>query len=84
MEELIYGSNKALLIALLLAALPVGVATLVGLLVGIVQTITQLQEASLPFGLKVIAVIGVLLFSADWLSARMLAFANEMFALALR
>lgn len=52
MDEIIYSSNKAMLLIVMLSAIPVIVATVVGLLVGLIQTVTQLQEQTLPLGLN--------------------------------
>lgn len=57
MDELIYASNKAMELILKLSLFPVAVATVVGLVVGLFQTVTQIQEQTLPFGIKLIAVI---------------------------
>ncbi|KVM73927.1 type III secretion apparatus protein [Burkholderia ubonensis] len=84
MVELTYASNKALMLVILLSAAPVAIATLVGLVVGLFQTVTQLQEQTLPFGLKLLAVFGCLLALSGWLSTRILAFAVEMISIGLR
>ena len=55
MDELIYAGNKALQLTLILSLPPVIVATLVGLLIGLFQTVTQIQEQTLPFGIKLVA-----------------------------
>lgn len=44
MDSIIYVSNKAMLLIVILSAIPVIVATVVGLLVGLLQTVTQLQN----------------------------------------
>lgn len=62
---------------------PVAVATCVGLIVGLVQTVTQLQEQTLPFGLKLLAVFGCLFAISGWLSDKVLNFAVEVFQIAL-
>ncbi|EDY1894259.1 EscS/YscS/HrcS family type III secretion system export apparatus protein, partial [Salmonella enterica] len=56
MNELVFAGNKALYLVLCLSAWPVAVATLIGLLIGIFQTVTQLQEQTLPFGLKLLGI----------------------------
>lgn len=68
--------NKSLLLILLLSAAPVAVATLVGLAIGLFQTVTQLQEQTLPYGAKLLSVIACLLVLMSWMSARMLDFAR--------
>lgn len=57
MDQIVYLSNKTMLLIVLLSAIPVIVATTVGLLVGLLQTVTQLQEQTLPFGIKLLAVL---------------------------
>lgn len=68
--------NKSLLLILLLSAAPVAVATIVGLAIGLFQAVTQLQEQTLPYGAKLLAVIACLLLLMSWMSARMLDFAR--------
>ncbi|WP_227724612.1 type III secretion system export apparatus subunit SctS [Yersinia proxima] len=83
MEQIIYASNKAMLLIVILSAIPVMVATAVGLLVGLIQTVTQLQEQTLPFGIKLLAVFGSLFMISGWLSDRIMNYATEMLAIAL-
>lgn len=75
MDDFIDLGNKTLLLVLLLSAIPVLVATVVGLAVGLFQTVTQLQEQTLPYGAKLLAVIVSLVVLLGWMSARMLDFA---------
>ncbi|WP_019211426.1 type III secretion system export apparatus subunit SctS [Yersinia massiliensis] len=83
MDEIIYASNKAMLLIVLLSAIPVFVATVVGLLVGLIQTVTQLQEQTLPFGIKLLAVFGSLFMISGWLSDKVMNYATEVLAIAL-
>lgn len=83
MDEIIYASNKAMLLIVLLSAIPVCVATVVGLLVGLIQTVTQLQEQTLPFGIKLLAVFGSLFMISGWLSDKVMNYATEVLAIAL-
>lgn len=83
MDEIIYASNKAMLLILVLSAIPVMVATVVGLLVGLIQTVTQLQEQTLPFGIKLLSVFGSLFIISGWLSDKVMNYATEMLAIAL-
>ncbi|AJI82875.1 type III secretion apparatus protein [Yersinia enterocolitica] len=83
MENIIYASNKAMLLIVLLSAIPVMVATVVGLLIGLIQTVTQLQEQTLPFGIKLLAVFGSLFMISGWLSDKVMNYATEVLAIAL-
>ncbi|AJY09638.1 EscS/YscS/HrcS family type III secretion system export apparatus protein [Burkholderia dolosa] len=83
MGDVAYASNKGLYITLMLIVGPVAVATIVGLVVGLIQTVTQLQEQTLSFGVKVLAVSLCLFLLAGWYGEVMLAFSREMIGLAL-
>jgi len=74
MDSIIDIGNSALLLVLMVSAIPVVVATVVGLLVGLLQTVTQLQEQTLPFGAKMLAVVVALLLMLGWMSQALLDF----------
>lgn len=84
MDDLVFAGSKALYLVLLLSAGPVLVATLVGLLVGLFQTVTQLQEQTLPFGIKLLAVSLALFLLSGWYGETLLSFCREVFRMALR
>ena len=48
---------KALYLVLMLSMPPIVVASLIGILLSLIQAITQLQEQTLTFGVKLIAVV---------------------------
>ncbi|QXI27107.1 EscS/YscS/HrcS family type III secretion system export apparatus protein [Pseudomonas vanderleydeniana] len=83
MSDLVYAGNKTLYLILLLVAWPIIVATVVGLVVGLIQTVTQLQEQTLPFALKLLAVSACLFLLAGWYGETLLAFSWEIMRLAL-
>ncbi|PUA19947.1 EscS/YscS/HrcS family type III secretion system export apparatus protein [Glaciimonas sp. PCH181] len=84
MSDLVYAGNQVLYLVLLLSAPPIAIATLLGLLVGLFQTVTQLQEQTLPFGIKLLAVCLCLYVLSGWIGETLLNFGSEMFSLALR
>ena len=83
MNELIMIGNRTLLLVLLLSAAPVIVATLVGLVVGLFQTVTQLQEQTLPFGAKMLAVVATVLVLMGWMARMLIDFGLLNFGRAL-
>lgn len=83
MDEIIYASNKAMQLIVVLSAIPVMVATVVGLLVGLIQTVTQLQEQTLPFGIKLLAVFATLFMASGWIADKVINYATEVLAIAL-
>ena len=56
-------------------------ALVVGFAVSLVQSITQIQEVTLSFVPKAIAVGVALLVCGHWMIAEMVSFTHEMFAL---
>ncbi|MDR5760152.1 MULTISPECIES: type III secretion system export apparatus subunit SctS [unclassified Caballeronia] len=59
-------SGDALLLVFWLSLPMLAVATAVGLLLGLVQSVTQIQDQSLPYGAKIICVGLVLIVAAPW------------------
>lgn len=83
MDSLAFAGNKALYLILVLTAGPIFVATIIGLLVGLFQTVTQLQEQTLPFGIKLLAVSLCLFLLSGWYGEVLVNFGKEVFHLAL-
>lgn len=83
MNEIAYAGNKTLYLILILSAFPIIVATVVGLLVGLFQTVTQLQEQTLPFGLKLLSVALCLFLFTDWYGDVLVGFAKEVIRMAM-
>ncbi|MBS7528411.1 flagellar biosynthesis protein FliQ [Fusibacter paucivorans] len=54
---------------------------LVGLIIAIFQATTQIQEATLAFVPKIIAVFLVLMFAGSWILNTLVTFTNEVFNL---
>ena len=60
---------KAAVLILLLSMIPIVVATFVGLLVSLLQALTQIQEQTLSFAIKLIAVFATLMLAMNWIGA---------------
>lgn len=70
---------QALYLVLMLSLPPIVVASVVGIVFSLIQAITQLQEQTLSFGVKLIAVIATLFMLGGWLSGQILRYATEIF-----
>jgi type III secretion protein S len=69
-----------MLVVVLLVSLPVvGVAVIVGLLVGMLQAVTQIQDQSIAYGLKLLAVIATIALAAAWAGGELLQYARHIF-----
>jgi type III secretion HrpO family protein len=72
-------SYQALLMILILSGPPILISMVVGLFVAVFQAATQIQEQTLSFTVKLIAVIGTLLLMGGWLGGQILQFTNTIF-----
>jgi len=78
-EFIIQLAQKALLTLLLTAGPMLGLGLLVGLAVSIFQATTQIQEQTLTFVPKIIAVLGSIVIFGPWMLNTMLEFASNLF-----
>lgn len=71
--------NEALWLVLILSAPPIIVASIVGLAVAIVQSATQLQEQTLQYTAKFLAIVLTLFVTAALLGGTLYRFADRVF-----
>ncbi|MDP9882598.1 flagellar biosynthetic protein FliQ [Sinomonas atrocyanea] len=71
---------QGLIAAAKLSAPVLVTALVVGLAVSLVQSITQLQEATLSFVPKALAVAVALVVCGHWMITEMVSFTNDLFA----
>lgn len=71
--------REAVMVALLISS-PVLIAGLVvGLAVGLLQALTQVQEQTVAFVPKIVAMVAVLAFSLPWLLNQMIQYVEDVF-----
>lgn len=70
---------QGLLLILILSAPPILVSLFFGILVAIFQAATQIQEQTLSFTIKLVAVTLTLMFLGGWLGAQIMTFSNNIF-----
>jgi flagellar biosynthesis protein FliQ len=71
--------RQALMLTLLIAAPLLIVAMVVGVLVSILQAVTQIQEMTLTFVPKIVAMVLAGVALMPWVLNRLMAYATEMF-----
>ncbi len=71
---------QALIVAAKLSAPVLVTALVVGFAISLLQSITQIQEVTLSFVPKAVAVAIALLVCGHWMISEMVAFTNELFA----
>lgn len=70
---------QGLLLILILSAPPILVSMFFGIIVAIFQAATQIQEQTLSFTIKLVAVTLTLMFLGSWLGAQIMTFALNIF-----
>jgi type III secretion HrpO family protein len=73
-------SSDALMLVFWLSLPALAIATLVGLLIGLLQSVTQIQDQSLPYGAKIICVGTMLIVTTPWASRELARFLAHVFA----
>ncbi|MCD8351841.1 MAG: type III secretion system export apparatus subunit SctS [Planctomycetaceae bacterium] len=79
-EAMVMGlTQQALIMVLVLSLPPIIVAAVLGIVVSFLQALTQLQEQTLPFAIKLIGVTLTIAAMGAWLGAEVLGFARKLF-----
>ena len=71
--------QRGLVTAIILATPLLGVALLTGVIISILQAVTGIQEQTLIFIPKIIAIALVLLFLGPWMGRVIIGFTTEIF-----
>lgn len=77
--ELLNYAQQCLILVLQLSLIPIIVATVIGVFVSLLQALTQIQEQTLGFAVKLIAISLTILFSASWMGGQLLLYTQEIF-----
>jgi flagellar biosynthesis protein FliQ len=72
--------GQAMWVALQISLPVLGVSLVVGLLVSIFQAVTQLQEPTLTFIPKILAVVVVIVVAGPWMMNTMLSFTIDLWS----
>lgn len=78
-DQIFQLSYQALLLILILSGPPVLISMVLGLFVAVFQAATQIQEQTLSFVVKLLAVIFTLFLMGGWLGQAILQYANNIF-----
>ena len=72
-------AREALMMVVILSLPALGIAMLVGLIIGILQATTQIQEQTLSFVPKMVAVFVTLIVAAGWLLNIAIRFTTQLY-----
>jgi len=80
-DLVIQTGSEALKMVLLLSLPMLGVALVVGIAISLFQAVTQIQEMTLTFVPKIIAVFGATILAAPWMTEKIVSFTRELFTM---
>ncbi|MEZ5315289.1 MAG: type III secretion system export apparatus subunit SctS [Chlamydiales bacterium] len=72
-------SYQSLLLILIISGPPILFASIIGIFIAVFQAATQIQEQTLSFAIKMVAVMGTVILMGGWLSGLVYQFAAQIF-----
>jgi len=72
-------AQKCLIIILRLSMIPIVVATVLGLIVSLLQALTQVQEQTLGFAVKLIAISLTIMICSSWMGGELVSYTLQIF-----
>lgn len=79
-SDLVSYMTQSLYLVLWLSLPPIAAAAIIGTLFSLFQALTQIQEQTLSFAIKMIVVFGVILLTARWVGAELYNFTVSTFS----
>lgn len=79
-STIIHYANELLWVVFLLSMPVVGVAAFIGITVSLMQALTQIQDQTLQFLLKLVGVTFTLLLTASWMGSTLISYTHAIFA----
>lgn len=79
-DSVIAIAEQGIWVVLLVCGPLILLALIVGLIVSIFQATTQIQEQTLAFVPKIVAVLLGIVFFGPWMLSKMLSYANDIFS----
>ncbi len=78
-DSVIQIGSEAVKMVLLLSMPMLVVALVVGIAISLFQAVTQIQEMTLTFVPKIIAVFAAIIIAAPWMTERLISFTRDIF-----
>lgn len=77
--HILHITREAMLLVLILSLPPIVVASILGVAVSLLQAITQVQEQTLSFAIKLLGVTFTLAATAAWFGRELIVYATRLF-----
>lgn len=78
-SQLLEYAQTCLILILRISLLPIVVATVIGILVSLLQALTQIQEQTLGFAVKLIAISVTIMAVSSWMGGQLLLYTQDIF-----
>lgn len=78
-NDALHQMTQAMVLVMLLSMPPIVVASVVGIIISLLQALTQIQEQTLSFAIKLIAVAATIAAMAGLLGSQILLFTMKLF-----
>jgi len=78
-DSVIQIGSEAVKMILLISLPMLAVALVVGISISLFQALTQIQEMTLTFVPKIIAVFGAMIIAAPWMTEQLVSFTRDIF-----
>ncbi|MCQ2404015.1 MAG: type III secretion system export apparatus subunit SctS [Lentisphaeria bacterium] len=78
-SQLLEYAQTCLILILRISLLPIIVATVIGILVSLLQALTQIQEQTLGFAVKLIAISVTIMAVSSWMGGQLLLYTQDIF-----
>lgn len=72
--------REAMMVTLMISGPILGVGLAIGLMVSLFQAVTQIQEQTLSFVPKIIAMAATMMVLVPWMGIKLMEFSHRMFA----
>ncbi len=72
--------REAMLVTLMISGPILAVGLVIGLLVSLFQAVTQIQEQTLSFVPKIVAMAATMMVIVPWMGIKLMEFSHKMFA----
>jgi len=79
--DVIYLFKESMILVVMLSAPPLIVAVVVGMIISLLQAVMQLQDQTLPFAIKLLAVGGTLALSGRWVGLQLFQLTETAFSM---
>ena len=77
--QLLEYTQTCLILMLKISMIPIVVATVIGIIVSLLQALTQIQEQTLGFAVKLVVISVTILVCSSWMGGELMLYTQDIF-----